>query len=581
MIKKMDGGELIAQVLKKQGVRFLFTLCGGHISPILVGAKKQGIRVIDVRQEPTAVFAADAISRLTGIPGVAAVTAGPGVTNTITAIKNAQMAQSPLILLGGAAATILKGRGALQDIEQVKLFKTLVKWATTIKQDCDIIPIMEEAFEVAKSGIPGPVFVECPIDLLYEESLVRRMYGSFTGETNKNGESVMVSYLRTHVDKLFACSDTKMEPSEPNKIIPFSIDDHDLSQTISYLNKSKSPIMVIGSQTMLRTDNINYLVSAVEQIGIPVYLTGMARGLLGDTNSLNLRHKRRDALKEADLVILAGMSIDFRLNYGMAINSKAVLISINRSKKALKRNRNPTLGIQADPSTFLVALSKQFNNEKKIWDTWIKTLHLREFEREKVIQKFSEVDTEYINPLLLCKNVNEIIDNDSIIVGDGGDFVATVSYIVKTKRPLSWLDPGPYGTLGVGAGFALAAKLVRPEAEVWLMWGDGAAGYGLIEFDTFVRHNIPIIAVIGNDAGWTQISRDQIELLNDDVGTILKYNNYHTAAEGYGGKGLLLNDPKAINDILKEAKEFAKKGEPVLINALIGKTDFRKGSISM
>ena len=220
----MDGGELIAQVLKKQGVRFLFTLCGGHISPILVGAKKQGIRVIDVRQEPTAVFAADAISRLTGIPGVAAVTAGPGVTNTITAIKNAQMAQSPLILLGGAAATILKGRGALQDIEQVKLFKTLVKWATTIKQDCDIIPIMEEAFEVAKSGIPGPVFVECPIDLLYEESLVRRMYGSFTGETNNNGESAMVSYLRTYVDKLFACSDTNLEPSRPNEIIPFSID---------------------------------------------------------------------------------------------------------------------------------------------------------------------------------------------------------------------------------------------------------------------------------------------------------------------------------------------------------------------
>ncbi len=333
----MDGGELIAQVLKKQGVRFLFTLCGGHISPILVGAKKQGIRVIDVRQEPTAVFAADAISRLTGIPGVAAVTAGPGVTNTITAIKNAQMAQSPLILLGGAAATILKGRGALQDIEQVKLFKTLVKWATTIKQDCDIIPIMEEAFEVAKSGIPGPVFVECPIDLLYEESLVRRMYGSFTGETNNNGESAMVSYLRTYVDKLFACSDTNLEPSGPNEIIPFSIDDHDISQTISYLNESKSPIMVIGSQTMLRTDNINYLVSAVEQIGIPVYLTGMARGLLGDTNSLNLRHKRRDALKEADLVILVGMSIDFRLNYGMAINSKAVLISINRSKKALKK----------------------------------------------------------------------------------------------------------------------------------------------------------------------------------------------------------------------------------------------------
>jgi len=162
---KMDGGEIIAQVLKAQGVEFLFTLCGGHISPILVGAKKQGLRVIDVRQESTAVFAADAVSRLTGIPGVAAVTAGPGVTNSITAVKNAQMAQSPLILLGGATATVLKGRGALQDIEQVELYKTISKWAVSIKQDCDIIPILEEAFDVAKSGVPGPVFVECPIDL--------------------------------------------------------------------------------------------------------------------------------------------------------------------------------------------------------------------------------------------------------------------------------------------------------------------------------------------------------------------------------------------------------------------------------
>ena len=151
----MNGGELIAQVLKHQGVSFLFTLCGGHISPILVGAKRQGIRVIDVRQEPTAVFAADAVSRLTGIPGVAAVTAGPGVTNSITAIKNAQMAQSPLILLGGAPATVLKGRGALQDIEQLKLFKTLVKWSASIAQDCDIVPILEEAFDAARSGIPG------------------------------------------------------------------------------------------------------------------------------------------------------------------------------------------------------------------------------------------------------------------------------------------------------------------------------------------------------------------------------------------------------------------------------------------
>ena len=235
----MDGGELIGQVLKKQGVRFLFTLSGGHISPILVGAKMQGIRVIDVRQEQTAVFAADAVSRLTGIPGVAAVTAGPGVTNTITAIKNAQMAHSPLILLGGAVATALKGRGALQDIEQIKLFKTLVKWSVAIKQYCDIIPIIEEAFVVAKSGIPGPVFVECPLDLLYDEALVRKWYGASTGDSNNIGERAINMFLRTHVDKLFDCSDKNMKPSDPKAIIPFSIDQEKISQTISYLREAK------------------------------------------------------------------------------------------------------------------------------------------------------------------------------------------------------------------------------------------------------------------------------------------------------------------------------------------------------
>ena len=174
----MQGGNLIGKVLKEQGVEFLFTLCGGHISPILVGAKNNNVRVIDVRNEATAVFAADAVSRLTGIPGVAAVTAGPGVTNSVTAVKNAQMAQSPLILLGGAVATLLKGRGALQDIKQIELYKSITKWATTIQEDCDIVPILEEAFDVATSGIPGPVFIECPIDLLYDEELVRKWYGA-------------------------------------------------------------------------------------------------------------------------------------------------------------------------------------------------------------------------------------------------------------------------------------------------------------------------------------------------------------------------------------------------------------------
>jgi thiamine pyrophosphate-dependent acetolactate synthase large subunit-like protein len=175
---EINSGDIIAEVLREQGVKFLFTLVGGHISPLLVGANQRGISVVDVRDEANAVFAADAVARLSGKPGVAAVTAGPGVTNTITALKNAQMAQSPVVLFGGAAPTVLKNRGSLQDIDQLSLVKSIVKMDVTIVRNCDVIPVVEQAFKVAQSGVPGPVFIECPIDLLYTEELVRQWYGS-------------------------------------------------------------------------------------------------------------------------------------------------------------------------------------------------------------------------------------------------------------------------------------------------------------------------------------------------------------------------------------------------------------------
>jgi len=245
----MNGGELIAQFLKKKRVHFLFTLCGGHIAPILVGAKKQGLRVIDVRHEATAVFAADAVSRLTGIPGVAVVTAGPGVINSVTAVKNAQMAQSPLILLGGAAATVLQGKGALQDIEQLELYKSIVKWETSIEQNCDIEPILNEAFEVSMSGIPGPVFIECPIDILYEEELVREWYGKKSRSESDSYRHKMINwYLRRHVDKLFACSIDEVKSQEREDIVPFAIEQEYIQKVASQINNSKKPVLVLGSQ---------------------------------------------------------------------------------------------------------------------------------------------------------------------------------------------------------------------------------------------------------------------------------------------------------------------------------------------
>jgi len=578
----MNGGDLIGQILKEKGVKYIFTLCGGHIAPILVGAKNQGIKVIDVRHEPTAVFAADAVSRLTGIPGVAIVTAGPGVTNSITAVKNAQMAQSPLILMGGAAATVLQGKGALQDIEQLELYKSIVKWETSIEQNCDIEPVLNEAFNISMSGIPGPVFIECPIDILYEEELVREWYGKKSKSEFTSFKQKMVNwYLRRHVDKLFACSIEEVTPKENDTIIPFEVDQEDLQRIASQINNAEKPVLILGGQTTKRVELVKELSNGLKNFGVPIFLASMSRGLLGREHHSYFRHGRSKALKEADLVIIVGMPCDFRLNYGRAINKNAIHIAINRSENDLTKNKKPDLTIQADPATFMVELTKTFSFEKEKWNEWYDLLNKWESDGKENIDHFASIDTKYLNPLALLKELDNHIPENAIIIGDGGDFIATTSYIVKPPKPLSWLDPGPYGTLGVGAGFALAAKLVNPDSEVWLFWGDGAAGYSIAEFDTFVRHNLPIIAIVGNDAGWTQIERDQVEYLNDNVGTTLKYTDYHLVAEGYGGEGLILKNKTNISRVVKQAKLLVKNGSPVLINALMGKTDFRKGSISM
>ncbi|MDY0374784.1 MAG: thiamine pyrophosphate-binding protein [Desulfobacterium sp.] len=577
----MNGGEKIAQVLKNQGVEFIFTLCGGHISPILVGAKKAGIRVIDVRQEPTAVFAADAVSRLTGTPGVAAVTAGPGVTNSITAIKNAQMAQSPLVLLGGAPATVLKGRGALQDIEQMKLMETLVKWSSTIHQDCDIVPVLEEAFDVAVSGIPGPVFIECPLDLLYDPALVREWYTKGAGDSRGVIDRVTRWYLRRHVDKMFACSAKDLELAEKEEIKPFFVDSDDLEAVLQRIKQAQSPVMVIGSQVALNPRLLHRLSDQLRSFGVPMFLTGMARGLVGDQCAMQFRHGRTPALKEADLILIAGMPCDFRLNYGKSIGKDAFYVGVNRSKTDLRLNLKPDLAVVADPCTFLLKLTSETQFDRHHFTPWINRLNLREKGGTDKIAEYMDAQTEYTNPLRLCAAIDDAMEENSVVIGDGGDFIATASYILKPRGPLAWMDPGPYGTLGVGAGFAIAAKLVHPEAEVWLLYGDGAAGYGLMEQDTFVRHNLPIITVIGNDAGWTQIARDQVEIFHDDVATTLEYSDYHKIADALAADGMVIKDNNEIGKVLADAKQSAIKGRPVLVNAMMGRTDFRKGSISV
>ena len=571
------GGSIVAETLVQHDVKFIFTLCGGHISPILVACKEKGIRVVDVRHEATAVFAADAVSRLSPAIGVAAVTAGPGLTNTLTAVKNIQMAQVPVLLLGGATATILKGRGSLQDIDQMGLLRPLTKHQVCIKRVKDIANEINKAIIIAQSGVPGPVFIELPLDLLYPQDLVRDLYGLNTNDQKRSWW--VEKYLQRNLNRIFNGIETTQKPV-PEITYPMPVPSA-VKKAMKMISNSKRPVLLVGSQTMLNVTEVDNLAQKLASIDIPMSVSGMARGLLSKEELNIFRHQRKKALQEADLVILAGVPCDFRLGYGRQINRDAEIISINRSRSDLYLNRKPTLAIQADPGSFFSSLPENQLENRVDSDTWIDTLLQRDKDRLDQIHEQSEINTDYVNPLKFFTKLDKHLKDGDILIADGGDFVATASYILRPRSNLGWLDPGPFGTLGVGAGFILGGKLTHSNATVWGIYGDGAFGYSMVEFDTFVRHKIPLIAIIGNDSGWTQIARDQVEIFKDPVATELGNTKYHEVVAALGGEGLQITNKKEIDDVLNTAKEFAAAGKSVAINVKIGKTNFRKGSISI
>ncbi|XP_069694655.1 2-hydroxyacyl-CoA lyase 2-like isoform X2 [Periplaneta americana] len=510
---KKHGGELVAQVLQSHGVKFVFTLVGGHISPILVAAEALGIKIVDTRHEVSAVFAADAVARLSGTIGVAAVTAGPGLTNTVTAVKNAQLAESPVLLIGGAAAGMLKGRGALQDIDQMSLFRSICKYCVSVTSVRDIIPSLKYAIQEAQSGTPVQVCAEL-------------------------------------------------------------------------LSRAKRPLLLLGSQATLPPTDVHTIRRSVEALGVPCYLGGMSRGLLGKNSPLQMRHQRKDALKEADLVIMAGTVCDFRLSYGRVLPRHVPIIAVNRDKDQLYKNSDmfwkPELAVCADVGSFLQELSLYLMDFKCSPD-WIQQLRDRDEVKEEQNLKMSlEPANKYLNPLKLLFQLEKCLPDNAVLIADGGDFVGTAAYVLRPRAPLSWLDPGAFGTLGVGGGFALGAKLCRPDAEVWVLYGDGSCGFSVAEVDTMTRHKAPAIALVGNDAAWTQIEREQVPMFGSSVACKLSYTDYQDVAKGYGGKGFLVSEDSAdIGSIFKDAQKLCKEGNTVLVNALIGTSKFREGSISV
>jgi acetolactate synthase-1/2/3 large subunit len=279
-------------------------------------------------------------------------------------------------------------------------------------------------------------------------------------------------------------------------------------------------------------------------------------------------------------VILAGVPCDFRLDYGRHIARGAHVVSANRSATEARRNRRPAVRAIGDAAVFLVELTGAVAPQPR-WGAWLAQLQRRDAEREAEIAAQATTSGAYVNPLALCLAIEQQAAEDSVFILDGGDFAATASYIVAPRGPLRHLDPGAFGTLGAGGGFALGAALGRPDAEVWILYGDGAAAYSLAEFDTFLRHGVAVIAVVGTDGAWAQIAREQVPALGDDVGTALRRTDYQVVAQGYGGDGLLVRRADELPAALARARTVAAEGRPVLVNVWLDRSDFRKGAISM
>ncbi len=539
---QVHGGRLVSKALARHGVTHLFTLCGGHIQAIYDGCLDDGIRVVDVRHEQTAGHAADGYARVTGRPGVCAVTAGPGVTDTVTAVANAQRGGIPMICIGGAGPRALTDMGSLQDMNHVELMRPITKWSVSVPSTDRIQEYIDSAFRVAQANVPGPVFLEMPLDL-----------------------------LMNWADDAPPLTAAQPFPPRPGG------DPAAIARAAKLLAEAERPMFIVGSQ--IRWSRARDAVKkAADAIEAPFYLNGMARGALPYEHKNLMTRSRRFALGQTDLCFVFGTPFDFRLEYGRAINPNAKVVQIDLDASELGRNRRIDVAIDGDSGVVLEQLLAEVGSKKA--GDWLAAV--RAAEDKSRAKMAAEIDSNESppNPLRVCAELGKRLKKDDIVIGDGGDFVATAAYVLKLEWPQLWMDPGPLGTLGVGPGYAMAAKLARPEANVVLVYGDGSFGFHALEFEAMVRQKIPVVAVIGNDAAWTQIRRGQVELYGPEraPATDLAYTRYEKVVEALGGFGAYVERAEEIGPALDAA--FAS-GLPACVNVKIAKSDFRKGAISV
>ncbi len=531
------GGQLVGEALAKEGTKVLFTLCGGHILPIYEGCLDQGIRVIDVRHEQTAAFAADAWARVTGHPGVAAVTAGPGVCNSLTAVVNARNSDSPVVLLGGQAETGRQDQGGLQETPHVRILEPVTKWAQSCATAKRLPEFVSDAFRHASTPRTGPAFLEVPWDVLFDDVAAGNVDWKAASRTRTPGWA--------HPE--------------------------DVARAAEILAAAERPVVLAG--TSLRWSSApESLRTLAEVLRAPVYLNSLARGALPPDHPCFFAASRGKVLEDADVLLNLGAPFDFRLGYGQApaVAADARILMADVDGTTIGHNRAVEVGLVGDVGIVARQLAAALKGLPVHEPTaWLDRLRSVEGAKRSALEEGAASDVRPVRALRLAKEIDRYVGEDTIVVGDGGNIVASASKIIRAPWHGSWLDPGRFGCLGMGLPFALAAKLARPDKRVIALVGDGAFGISGMELDTLVRHDVPVVAVIGNDGAWAQIRGPQMGLYGElrAVATRLgDATRYDEVAKALGGYGELVDDPAAIGPAIDRA--FAS-GKPAVVNVLV------------
>ena len=527
----LHGGRLVARALRAYGVRTLFTLSGGHLFSIYDGCRAEGIDLVDVRHEQTAAFAAEGWAKVTRTPGACALTAGPGVTNGMSAIASASQNHSPMLVLGGRAPAFRWGHGSLQEIDHVPFVAPLARYAATAEATADIPRLVDEAMRAAVTPHSGPAFIDFPLDQVFSEA-----------------ESAPPGRL-----------------PEPWSGPPADV--AEIARAAELLRSAERPVIMAGTGLYWGRGE-QQLRALAEELHIPVFLNGLGRGCLPADHALALSRARGAALGQADVALVIGVPLDFRLGFGAAFADAAAVIAIDVAAPERGHPRRVSAELYGALPATLEALRAGAtpNGASAPRDAWMRTL--RGIETERRGEEAAELADPRapLHPMRIYGELAQMLDRDAIVVGDGGDFVSYAGRVVDSYRPGCWLDPGPYGCLGSGPGYALAAKLAHPDRQVILLLGDGAFGFSGMEFDTLARHGVSVVGIMGNNGIWALEKHPMEAIYGYSVAADLRPNTrYDEVVAALGGHGELVTTPDELRPALERA--FAA-GRPALVNVL-------------